>query len=58
MERGMEEEKKIIDRIQSGDRLAFKQIVESHKKMVYFPAYYLNKKNYICNSTTSPSNKT
>jgi len=28
----MEEEKKTIERIQSGDRLAFKQIVESHKK--------------------------
>ena len=39
MERGMEEEKKIIERVQSGDRLAFKQIVESHKKMVYFLAY-------------------
>jgi len=37
----MEEEKKTIERIQSGDRLAFKQIVESHKKMVYYLAYDL-----------------
>jgi RNA polymerase sigma-70 factor, ECF subfamily len=41
MEKGMEEEKKIIERVQSGDRLAFKQIVESYKKMVYFMAYDL-----------------
>ena len=32
----MEEKKKIIERVQSGDRLAFKQIVEANKKMVYF----------------------
>jgi RNA polymerase sigma-70 factor (ECF subfamily) len=41
MERGMEEEKKIIDRVQSGDQLAFKQIVELNKKMVYYLAYDL-----------------
>ena len=41
MEKGMEEEKRLIERTQSGDRLAFKQIVESHKKMVYYLAYDL-----------------
>src|SRR5210317_2135301 len=41
MAKGMEEEKKIIERVQSGDRLAFKQLVESHKKMVYYLAYDL-----------------
>jgi len=35
----MEEEKKLIKRVQTGDRLAFKQIVESNKKMVYYLAY-------------------
>ena len=41
MEKGMDKEKKLIKRVQSGDRLAFKQIVESNKKMVYYLAYDL-----------------
>jgi len=37
----MEEEKRLIERVQSGDRLAFKQLVESNKKAVYYLAYDL-----------------
>ena len=41
MERGMEEEKNLIPRVQSGDRFAFRQIVEAHKIKVYYLAYDL-----------------